>query len=380
MSSIVQMPQVKPSLLERFGLYYLDFFKRRDLTHNVFDFSDEVLHNRINKITWKGMILSALTGIVLVFPSVWADFHFAKDVWYIHYAWVYGLMTICTALEFYLLFIISLKSVYEVSDLINMHAAKKDFLQTGVFGIKNILARTALEIPDPELKILGIDPFKQISKKNLFILGLIYKSKIIVTNLVLKNVLKIIFGPLVFGISILFEALPVEAFWNAVVLRRVVHEARLRLFGFALANRIAEDVVKNKEIKELSEQAKTGCLRTIGNAVVMAKNYHPNMIILLIEFQALLKVPGENKYDDWNILIQTLQQVSDKERNFLMDLFTVAVAFDGRLSKLEAEHFKEVYGEQLNLYHPRIFQLAHHLKHGRLNAALDLCKLDFVAG
>jgi hypothetical protein len=380
MNPIVQMPQVKPTLLERFGLYYLDFFKKRELTHNVFDFTDVELHKRINKITRKGMILSAITGIVLVFPSVWADFHFANAVWYIHYGWVYGLMTICTALEFYLLFIISLKSVYEVSDLINIHATKNDFLQTGVFGIKNILARTALEIPDPELKILGIDPFKQISKKNLFILGLIYKSKIIVTNLVLKNLLKIIFGPFMFGISILFEALPVEAFWNAVVLRRVVHEARLRLFGFALANRIAEDVVKNKDIQELSEQAKTGCLRAIGNAVVMAKNYHPNMIILLIEFQSLLQVKGEHKYDDWNLFIQTLQQVLEKERFFLLNLFTVAAAFDGKLSKLEAEHFKEVYGELLELYHPRIFQLAHHLRHGRLNAALDLCKLNFVAG
>ena len=55
---------------------------------------------------------------------------------------------------------------------------KNELLEDGPFSVKNILARTALELPDPELKILGIDPFKRVSKKNLFILGLIYKAKI----------------------------------------------------------------------------------------------------------------------------------------------------------------------------------------------------------
>ena len=380
MADNFNFPDSKPSALERFGLYYLNFFRKKDLTHTVFDFTDEEIADKVKKIAIKGILLSALTGIILVFPTVWVDVYFEKAVWYVHYGWVAAVTLISIAIEFYLLFIIALKAVYEVSDIINMHAMPRDFLKSGVFSVKNILARTALELPDPELKILGIDPFKRISKKNLFILGLLYKAKIFVTNFVIKYGLKFSVGETIFGISILYEALFVEAFWNGVVLDRVVKEARLRLFGFALANHIAENVINDRLIEQLSPEAKIGCLRAIGNAVVMAKNYHPNMIILLLQFQQLLNINEEDKYDDWDLFLQTLKNVNAKERNFLLDLFTVSAAFDGKVSELEDENIKAAYGKDFALYHPRLIQLTKYLKEGKLNAAYELCRLDFVAG
>ena len=271
---IVQLPENKPAWLEKLGLFYLNRLRLRDSNHNVFDISDEELGRRIKGITRKGIILSSLIAIICVFPTVWVDVKFADQSFLIHYGWVTGVTIVSIIIELYVLFIIALKAVYEVSELINIHATKNELLEVSAFSVKNILARTALEVPDPELKILGIDPFKRISKKNLFVLSLLYKAKIFVTNLVLKYGLKFTVGNSVMGVSILYEALPVECFWNSVVIRRVVHEARLRLFGFALANKIASDVISDKLLDQLSPLAKTGCLRAIGNAVVMAQNYH----------------------------------------------------------------------------------------------------------
>jgi len=123
-----------------------------------------------------------------------------------------------------------------------------------------------------------------------------------------------------------------------------------------------------------------GCLRAIGNAVVMTKNYHPNMIILLFRFQQMLHITKENKYDDRNLFLETLNTVSEKERNFLLDLFTVSAAFDGKLSDLEEENLKTVYGKDYGIYYPRLVKLTACLKEGKLNEALSLCKLDFVVG
>jgi hypothetical protein len=114
--------------------------------------------------------------------------------------------------------------------------------------------------------------------------------------------------------------------------------------------------------------------------VVMAKNYHPNMIVLLLRFQHLLDIEKDNRYDDWNLFLVSLKKVNEKERNFLLDLFTIAASFDGKISKLEMEKTKEAYGKDYELYLPRLLQLTKHLKAGRLHAAADLCKLDFVAG
>ena len=380
MSGIVKIPENKPAWLEKFGLFYLTRLRSRDATHSVFDLSDAVLGQRINRITSKGIILSSLIGIVCVFPTVWVDVYLADRSFLIHYGWVAAVTLISIIIELYILFLIALRAVYEVSELINIRATKTELLEIGAFSVKHILARTALELPDPELMILGIDPFKRISKKNLFVLGLLYKAKIFVTNLVLKYVLKYTTGNTLMGIPILYEALPVECFWNSVVIRRVVQEARLRLFGFALANEIATNVIHDQLLQQLSPLAKTGCLRAIGNAVVMAQNYHPNMIILLLRFQEILQVTEENKYDDWGEFLNTLKNVPSKERFFLLDLFTVSAAFDGRLSELETSNLRNVYEKDFDLYYPRLVLLTKYLKNGQLNAALALCKLDFAAG
>ncbi len=389
----IQFKERKIPLLERFGVYYLDLFRKKDLTHHVFDFSDAELGAKVDRISAKGIIFSALVGLICVWPTVRIGVLRQNDPWFTQYARVGAVTLVSMIIEFYLLFIIALKAVHEVSELINMrsHAAspqgpgasfpdQKYFLQSGPFSITNILSRAALEIQDPEMHILGIDPFKRVSKKNLLLLGLLYKCKIILTNMVAKWLLLHTAGPTIAGISINYVALPVECFWNALVIRRVVKEARLRLFGFALCNHVADHILEEKILHGLSVEAKIGCLRAIGNAVVLARNYHPNMIVLLLRFQHLLHLNKDHHYDDWDLFLETLRTASEKERYFLLNLFTIAVAFDGRISHIEAENMKDAYGTYYELYRPRLLQLTGHLHAGRLNAAAALCKVDFTAG
>lgn len=398
----IQFKERKTPLLEKFGVYYLDLFRKKDLTHYVFDLPDALLSKKVNRISAKGMLFSGLVGLVCVWPTVWIGQLREQDPWYSRYGWIGAVTLVSILIEFYLLFIIALRTVHEVSELTNMrgHVAGRggvgggygersrgaedlapgDFLFSGPFSITNILSRAALEIQDPELHILGIDPFQRVSKKNLFLLGLLYKCKIILTNLIAKWLLLHTAGPTIAGISINYIVLPVECFWNAMVILRVVKEARLRLFGFALCNHVADDILAEKALQQLSAQARIGCMRAIGNAVVLARNYHPNMIILLLRFQHLLHLHKDHRYDDWNLFLNALREASEKERWFLLNLFTIAVAFDGRISHIEAENLKDAYGPYYELYLPRLLQLTAHLHAGRLNAAAALCKIDFTAG
>lgn len=376
----VQVRQVKPSLLERFGIYYMDVFSKRERTHQVFSFTDQQLQSKVRRITLKGILYSGLVGIVFVWPTVYVDLLFAQAPWYVHYGWVALVTLLAIAVEFYVLFLIALKAVHELSELVNVKATQHDLLDHGPFNVSNVLARAALELPDPEMEILGIDPFQRVSKKNLLVLGLIYKAKIVLTNTVAKFGLKAVFGPTIAGISILYTALPVEVFWNGVILKRVVHEARLRLFGFALCNHIITHVESDKLVEELSPLARIGCLRAIGNAVVMTQNYHPNMVILLLRFQQLLQIPDPEQLDNWQLFLENLGSVSERERNCILDVFTIAASFDGKLSELESNHLKEAYAEDYPLYHDRLKKLTLHLKEGRLHAAAALCLVDFKAG
>jgi hypothetical protein len=80
------------------------------------------------------------------------------------------------------------------------------------------------------------------------------------------------------------------------------------------------------------------------------------------------------------MFLDTLKKVSEKERYFLLDLFTVSAAFDGKLSQLEEDNLRAAYGNDYALYYPRLLKLTACLKDGRLNESLALCKLDFEAG
>lgn len=376
----MQVKEFEPSRLEKFGLFYLRLFKKIDKDHSVFDFTDEQLKRKVRWIATKAIFLSALIGIVCVFPTIWVEVYLDDKPWYILYGWVAIVTIIAVAIEFYILFVIALKAVYEVSELINLHSTPTELQEFPAFNLNNILARTALELPDPELRILGIDPFKRMSKKNILVLGLLYKAKIFLSNFIIKNGLKIAAGKSLFGVPILYEALFVEAFWNGVVVNRVVKEARLRLFGFALANRMALDLSKNALLPNLSLKARQCCLRAIGNAVVMTKNYHPNMMVLLFKFQETLDIDKIEQCDNFELFVQELRQCDVAEQYFVMDLFAVSVAFDGKISDLEQENFGLVFGEYELAYKSRISSLVSLLKDGKINEALSLCQLDTKAG
>jgi len=375
----VRIKERKTPLLERFGVYYLDLFRKKDLTHRAFDLSDEQLTGAVYHISTRGAIFSALAGLICVWPTVYVGNMAPTTPWYLFYFRIGAVNLVSIVIELYLLFLIALKAVHAISELINMrsHAGgdEQDILRQGPFSITNILSRAALEIPDPELHILGIDPFKRVSKKDLLLLGLLYKCKIFLTNLIAKWLLLHTAGPTLAGISINYIALPVECFWNIVVIRRVVREARLRLFGFALCHHIADEILEEGILQKLSPQARTGCLRAIGNAVVLARNYHPNMIVLLLRFQHLLHINKDHHYDDWDLFLQTLREVTEEERYFLLNLFTIAAALDGRISRVEAENMKDAYGKYDHLYRPRLMALTGHLHAGRLNAAAALCRI-----
>ena len=121
-------------------------------------------------------------------------------------------------------------------------------------------------------------------------------------------------------------------------------------------------------------------MRAIGNAVVLARNYHPNVIVRALRFQHLLHLQKDHHYDDWELFLQALGKVTAEERIFLLNLFTLAVAFDGRITGAEAKNLQDAYGAEYEEYRPRLRELTAALHDGRLNEAAALSKLDFTAG
>lgn len=390
----------RPGRFERLGIRYIKYLAGRELADR-YDYAadDDTLARRVRRVTWAGAAVAFGIGALSAGGSVYTEIVFVDEPWYVKYAWVGAVTALCTAVEFAVLFWVSLRTVYFIGRItghsrshfalsptagVSLSQGDASGEASGAddfgFEIPNLLARAALEIPDPVRRVLGIDPLAHVSQRRLFLIGLAYKTKIIATNVLAKLFLRRFFGKTLTRVSVLWVSVPITGFWNAFTVWKVARDARLRLFGNLLSFRIVREEFTPEKFAGLSPAAREGCLRAVGNSVVLTQNHHPNMLILFVRLCRLLEVSEERRFDDWQLFLETLRSVDAGERFFLLDLLAVATAFDGKLSALERERLPEAFGEHTDLYFERIRRLRDNLLAGRLHAARTLCRLDFEAG
>ena len=116
--------------------------------------------------------------------------------------------------------------------------------------------------------------------------------------------------------------------WDAFTLYKVAREARLRLFGHKLAEHVVSKVLTDDMIAQLSPIAREGAVRAVATMMVLAQDYHPNLLILLIRLSNTFEIKESSEYDNWEDFLTLLDQVSEPERYFLLDLLSVSAAFD----------------------------------------------------
>lgn len=339
--------------------------------------TDEELTARVQKITWQHAFFAFLIGAISAAGTVITEEMYAAEpaVWlYTRVAVVTGILT---AIEFIVLFYLSLRTVHCIS-VATGHARFLFEKEDPVVALPNMLARAALEIPDPVRRALGIDPLARVSRWKLLLLGLLYKAKIMASNVLAKLLLRRLFGKSLFRVvSVAYIAVPITGLWNAFVIWKVARDARLRLAGHLLVQSIGKEILTADDLGRLSERARMACLRAVGNSVVLTQNSHPNMLVLLLKMFEILERKKPDRLDDWDFFLSELAALPEDERYFVLDLLCVATAFDGRMSRLERRLLPQAFGDHTNLYFARIDRLRKLLIQGKVRAALQECRLDF---
>lgn len=410
------MERSSPGALERFGVKVVDRWTGREHVSDVGGVSDDQRQAGFRRILRAGMVSCSLISVAFVFPIAYVDVATQflvvegrlTPLW--HTLLTLATTLFCVAIELLVLlylammlcvqlaFVLKLHQLLRLSSMVDDEAGLDDDSSSSFssFSLARVLVRAALELDDPPVSLEGVDPFKQINKWNLLLLGLLYKAKIVLSNTAVKMVFFWLLpacddgcralGPIVCSFF-------VEIFWNCVVVWKVLREARLRLAGFSLAHHICQQVAQERRLQQLSHMSSRACLRGIACVMVMSKSYHTNLMILLLKFQNLIKIHQKHAkeeeeeeedlefpLDDWNYFVQIAQNVSEKERNFLLDVVTVAASFDGKFSAEEKCQLRLLYKEEYDVYAKRISQLIQYLQNGRIDEALQLCKLDFESG
>jgi hypothetical protein len=371
-----------PGFLERAGVQYyrrLAASRQQATGHARIDDlpADAVLQSKTRAVAVGAALVATLLGAASSAVPVWFQIRFEHqvDAGAFYSAWL-GITLICTLIEFVALFWSSLWAVHRIAAITGHQPEEEDPYLPGDDAIPNLLARAALELPDPVVRYLGVDPMKYISKPKLLLVGVLYKAKIILTTVAAKLILQRLGGKIASRVGLVWVSIPVAAIWNAIVMVQVVQEARLRLFGHRLAYYLIEDVMTDAFVAQLSPLAREGAIRGISTMMVMTQNHHPNMLILLYQFSRDLNTQDQSDYDDWARFLDLLQQVKPEERFFLLDVLSVAAAFDGRLSKLEKQQLPLAFGAHTPDYMRRIRNLRDCLVSGQIHAAKQACPLD----
>ena len=194
-----------------------------------------------------------------------------------------------------------------------------------------VLARAALEIPNPPRPLFGIDPRREASKSRLILATVLYKAKVGVSNFLLRRVLVRVFGRAGLRSWIPFISVPVTACWDAFVCRRALREARLRAMGPSAAVEIVEHLLRGRA--EVSSTLHEILMRAVGAAVVRSADFHPNHVALVEVLQRRLGKRDFAGLDESRRALALLKGLPDDEQRIGLQMLAVAVVFDGRVRK-----------------------------------------------
>jgi hypothetical protein len=376
-----------PGFLEVLGVKYYRYLGKksgiaglRDLTIDELP-ADITLQTLAGNITAFAAIIAFAIGALTTFVTVWVELTYHGTMESTAYYLLYGsVLALMLFVELAVLYWLGLKTVFSLACLTGHNQILEESCLPVDDAVPNILARAALEVPDPIIHYLGIDPLRHLSKSKLFMVAALYKAKVILSSMVVKYLLIRIAGKGEARATFSWVAIPITGLWDAYTLYKVAQEARLRLFGHKLAEHIVTNILTDNMIARLSPIAREGAVRAVATMMVLAQNYHPNVLVLLIKLCNTFEIKENSEYDNWEDFLSILDQVTEPERYFLLDLLSVSAAFDGHLSRLEKHHLPEAFKELTDVYMHRTNQLKDMLVSGQLHAAKELCTLDFNPG
>ena len=141
------------------------------------------------------------------------------------------------------------------------------------------LARAALELPNPPDSELGVNHLREAPRLQLLLAAVIYKLKIMGSNMLAKVLLRKLTGRAATRVWLEFIAVPITAFWNAIVCWLVLKEVRVRALGPSMSMEFADMLLH--DLSGVSLPAQETMLQAVGSIIVRSADPHPNLVYLL---------------------------------------------------------------------------------------------------
>jgi len=301
---------------------------------------DDVLRHNTRRIIYKAVALASLIGAVTTLPGVW--FQITQYTSYDTFSFYlyFSLLTILfVGIEIALLYHIAIESVHR---LLSLAGYREDERFPDGFDTKKIMVRAVLEIEDPAIEYLGIDPERYTSRIWLIVRAFLYKAKVALTTFIVKTLLKKIATRYGVRSGFIWIETPVTAMWDGIVMYRVLREAKMRLYGRWLVYHVVYDLVHKYQITDCNRATQEAILRAISVMIVLSKNYHPNSYLLLLHLNHYFGIRELEDGDEISKLLLFLSSASQKEKQLISTVATVVAVLDGNLTRAKKNAIVEI--------------------------------------
>lgn len=200
-------------------------------------------------------------------------------------------------------------------------------------AVASALARAALELPDPDTPVLGVDPRSESNRLQLLFASTLYKLKVGLSSFLFKALLRRALGRFATRQLLAFAAVPVNALWNGLVTFFVLREARVRLLGPSAAREHLDTLLA---AAELSDEGREAVAAAAAAAIVRSEHAHPNLVFLLREVvRRVGPLRDAVVLDDAANFGSKLRALPPRERTVAMRVFAFAAIVDGKLARRE---------------------------------------------
>ncbi len=335
-------------LLVRLGVRYFEALSReatrRESADAVHVLNDEE-RNALRRVERGAVLRAAIAGAVSTAIAAAIEVRVAQPLLdargahatfedEVRFWAVVGAATVVTsALEILFLYWDGLRAVHRLS-----HEAGLDLFaeRDENKALAGAMARAALELPNPTIRLFGVDPRREASRLRLVVASIVYKLKISVSNFLVKALVRRVLGRALVRSWLPFVAVPVTAAWNAVVCWLIMREARIRAMGPSAAREMVDLVLP--EGAPLSREARITAVRAVASSIVRTEDLHPNLAAFFLEVARRVgekEIAGEQDLDDTAVFLERIARLDGGEQAFVLRVLAIASIIDGRLTRRE---------------------------------------------
>lgn len=248
------------------------------------------------------------------------------------YAVMGAVLTFATIVEIVLIYWNALHAVHRMS----YAAGLKLFNDAGEpVAVMNALVSAALELPRSREETLFAVPGKEISRWWVLAAAMLYRLKVTVSYYIAKAIFQRLMSRVAVRWAIELVAVPVYAFWDALITFWVLREARVCAMGPSAV----EEFSRKIQLRDVnvSDQAHNAIVCAVGATVARNSELHPNVELLFRELVKIYGIPPGQDVDSSDSLMGLLAGLTHDEQVLVLETLTLSMIIDGQASVWERQ-------------------------------------------